>query len=128
MLCRVHGLDLDRTATWTCLSLKVTATTRNILVTGGYFKVYLLETIFHWATILSTNLYASLWFWTKDTAEPRRLHRPLQCWFSIILRPKEVVFHDLHFLLLPSPMRNGRKREGHPCMQKGINMSVSSTL
>ena len=75
---------------------------------------------------LSTDLYASVLFWTKDTAEPRRLHRPLQCWFSIILRPKEVVFHDLHFLLLPSPLRNGRKREGHPCMQKGINMIVST--
>ena len=26
---------------------------------------------------LSTNLYGSLWFWIKDAAEPRLLHRPL---------------------------------------------------
>ena len=75
---------------------------------------------------LSTNLYASLWFWTKDAAEPRRFNWPLQCWFPMILQPKEVVFHDLLFLLLPYPSKNGRKCEGHPCMQKGINLSVST--
>ena len=47
----------------------------------------------------STNLKASLWFWTKDAAEPRQMHRPLQCWFPMILQPKEAVFHDL--LCLP---------------------------
>ena len=73
---------------------------------------------------LSTNLYASLWFWTKDGAEPRWLHRPLQCWFPMILRPKEVVFHDLLFLFMPSPSRYGRKHKGHPCIEKGINMTV----
>ena len=55
-----------------------------------------------WKSIyLSTNLYASLWFWTKDPAEPRWLHRPLQYWFPMILGPKEVVFHDLVFYLSP---------------------------
>ena len=34
--------------------------------------------------------------------------------------------HVLLFLLfLPSPLRYGRKHEGHPCMEKGINMTVS---
>ena len=67
----------------------------------------------------STNLYASLWFWTKDAAEPRWLHRPLQRWFAMILKPKEFVFHDLLLLIIPSPSRNGRKR---PCLEKGMNL------
>ena len=75
---------------------------------------------------LSSNLYASLWFWTKDAAEPRRLYQLLQRWFPMILQPKEVVFHDLLFLLLPSPLRNGRKLEWHLCIHMGINMSVST--
>ena len=30
------------------------------------------------------------------------------------------------FLFMPSPSRYGRKCEGHPCMEKGINMIVST--
>ena len=74
----------------------------------------------------STNLYASLLFWTKDVAEPRWLHRPLQCWFPMILRPKVVVFHDLLFLFMPSPSRYGHKHEWHPCIEIGINMTFST--
>ena len=32
--------------------------------------------------------------------------------------------HVLLFLFLPSPSRYGRKHEGHPCMEKGINTTV----
>ena len=46
----------------------------------------------------------------------------------MILRPKEVVFHDLLFLFMPSPSRYGRKREGHPYIEKGINMTVSTLI
>ena len=35
------------------------------------------------------------------------------------------VHHVLLFLFMPSPSRYGPKREGHPCMEKGINMTVS---
>ena len=56
-----------------------------------------------WLSEISTNLYASLWFWTKDAAKRRWLHGPLQCWFHMKLQPKEVVFHDLLCLFLPSP-------------------------
>ena len=35
---------------------------------GGSFSFIAIESIY-----LSTNLYASLWFWTKDTAEQRWL-------------------------------------------------------
>ena len=38
----------------------------------------------------------------------------------------EVVFHNLLFLFMPSPLRYGRKREGHPCIEKGMNMTVST--
>ena len=51
-----------------------------------------------------------------------------KCWFPMILQPKEVVFHDLLFLFMPSPSRYGRKREGHPCIEKGINMTVSTLI
>ena len=30
------------------------------------------------------------------------------------------------FLFMPSPSRNGRNREGQPCMEKGIIMTVST--
>ena len=36
------------------------------------------------------------------------------------------VHHVLLFLFMPSPSRYGPKREGHPCMEKGINMTVST--
>ena len=75
--------------------------------------------------LIYPNLYGSLWFWTKDTTEPRWPYRPLRCWFPMILRPKEVVFYDLLFLFMPSPWRYGHKREGHSCIEKGINMIVS---
>ena len=34
--------------------------------------------------------------------------------------------HVLLFLFIPTPSRYGYKREGHPCMDKGINMTVST--
>ena len=34
--------------------------------------------------------------------------------------------HVFLFLFMPSPLRYGRKHEGHPCMEKGINMTVST--
>ena len=34
--------------------------------------------------------------------------------------------HVLLFLFMPSPSRYGCKRKGHPCMEKGINMTVST--
>ena len=50
-------------------------------------------------TTKSTNLYGSLWFRTKDAAEPRWLHRPLQCLFLLKLGLKMMVtmfrFFDL---------------------------------
>ena len=30
------------------------------------------------------------------------------------------------FLIMPFPSRYGGKSEGHPCMEKGINMAVST--
>ena len=40
-----------------------------MLMTGNLFATNVFN--------LSTNLYASLWFWTKDAAKQRWLHRPL---------------------------------------------------
>ena len=46
----------------------------------------------------------------------------------MILRPKEVVFHEILFLFMPSPSRYGCKGEGHPCIEKGINMTVPTLI
>ena len=35
--------------------------------------------------------------------------------------------HVLLFLIYAFPSRYGRKREGHPCMEKGMNMTVSTS-
>ena len=61
-------------------------TFRTKLVTGKIILTdYLLK------SYVSTNLYASLWFWTKDAAEQSWLHRPLQCRYLLKLGLKEVV-------------------------------------
>ena len=74
---------------------------------------------------LSTNLYGSLWFRTKDAGEPRRLQRPLQCWFLMILRLKEVVHMFPFFWFMPSPLRYGPKRGGHRfVLQRNKNISL----
>ena len=39
-----------------------------------------------------------------------------------------VVFNDLLFLFMPSPSRYGCKREGHPCIEKGINMTFNNLI
>ena len=41
-------------------------------------------------------------------------------------RTKGSGHHVLLLLFMPSPSRYGRKREGHPCTEKGINMTVST--
>ena len=48
---------------------------------------------------------------------------------SMLVSPKlglkEVVTMFCFFLFMPSPSRYGRKHEGHPCMAKGIHVTVS---
>ena len=78
--------------------------------------------------LISTNLYASLWFRKKkDGAEPRWLHQLFQCMLaSPKPRTKGGGNHVLLFLFIPSSSRYGCKHEGHPCMEKGINVTVST--
>ena len=48
---------------------------------------------------ISLILYFCSWFRTKDAAQPRWLLRLMQCWFLLILWPKEVVNMFLVFFI-----------------------------
>ena len=54
--------------------------------------------------ILSLILYFCSWFRRKDTAEPSRLLRLMQCWFILIIWPKEVVHMFLVFWFFVSEL------------------------
>ena len=73
---------------------------------------------------LSTNLYASLWFWTKDAPRAEMVASTIAMLVSHDTTTKGVCGSMIYFfLLIPSPSRNGRKRT---CMEKGINLNVST--
>ena len=46
----------------------------------------------------------------KDAGAPRRLHWPLQSWFLLMLRLKEVVLMFCFFLFMPFPSSRSAKR------------------
>ena len=51
--------------------------------------------------LLSLILYFCSWFRTKDTVETRWLLKLMQCWFLLILWPKETVNRFLVFRFVP---------------------------
>ena len=69
--------------------------------------------------------YFCSWFRTKDTAEPRWLLKLMQCWFLLILWPKEVVTMFLVFWFVPLSLSYDPKCEGHPFKVKGITEILS---
>ena len=73
----------------------------------------------------SLKSYFCSQFRTKDTAEPRWLIRLMQCWFLLILWPKEVVNMFLVFWFVPLSLSYDPKREGHPFKVKGITEILS---
>ena len=75
---------------------------------------------------VSLILYFCSCFSIKDAVEPRWLFSQLQWLYPLIAQLKEVVFHELLFLFMPSPSRYGCKRKGHPCMERGINMTFNN--
>ena len=64
----------------------------------------------------NTNLHASIWSQTKDATESRWLHQPFEMLASPKTRTKGGGNHVYSFM--PSPSRYGRKREGHPFMER----------
>ena len=76
-------------------------------ISGKWRKTH--QTLQNYALKISTNLYGSLWFGIKDTGQPRWLHRPLQCWFLLLLQLKEVVHMFLFFWFRPPSSSTSRK-------------------
>ena len=54
---------------------------------------------------LSTNIYVSLWFGTKDATEPRQLFPVMQCWYPLLVPLKEVVIMFYFFGFFYFPMK-----------------------
>ena len=73
----------------------------------------------------SLILYFCSWVRRKDAAKPRWLLRLMQCWFLLILWPKENVNMFLVFWFVPLSLSYEPKHEGHPFKVKGITEILS---